>query len=209
MLAWVRANWMASLALLVAALSAYFARQQNEVAKSLAHLHMEPVVQTTMDIADTGHPVFVVQNDGDIPIASLSLRHSMYGFDARTKDVAVEVRSGTIMSERMAFVENLPPARFHREELVTLSPSPPNVAVHVFDIQYYRASDMKQFRRTEYWFVDGGQAFDHKTYRSNPNYRDAMQAIDHLPTVTPAGAREPGVLNQVLERMEEGSGPSN
>ena len=52
------------------------------------------------------------------------------------------------------------------------------VAVYVFDIKYFRESDMKEFTQKNIYFVDSGKVYSHNQYRNQPDYRTVMVALE-------------------------------
>lgn len=69
---WLAKNWMALLALIISAASTWFAYAQHRFAKHLAHVHIEPALVSLLDLPKKENPVYIVSNQGDIPVVSFS-----------------------------------------------------------------------------------------------------------------------------------------
>jgi hypothetical protein len=200
--AWYRLkkNWMSLLALLISLGSLLLNIGNYTADKRLAHLHMEPTVKCLFDFPDDGNPVFLVTNNGDIPAVSLSIAHSVYVFDRTTLDLATVAQSGNLFSDNVIYREELRPTEYASLELVRVDPVDRLIAVYLFDLRYYRESDMQSYDRQEIFYVDSGQVYSQSEFIRTATYRPIMEGIEQFQM--PLIQYDPGSLRELLELLE-------
>ena len=198
---WLKKKWMALLALCVSLLSLFLSLVRFIDSRQLAHLHMEPTIKCMFDFPDTGNPVFLVTNTGDIPVVSLSVAHNLYVFDRTTLELMTVAYSGNLFSDDMIYQEELKPTEYVNQDLVRFDPVDDIIAVYSFNLRYYRELDMHRFDREEIFYVDGGQVYDQLEFMQTSSYRLIMEQIEQFQM--PSLQYDPGSLQEFLERLED------
>lgn len=198
---WLANNWMSLLALIIAIVAAYFAFDQNKIAKKLSHLHIIPEVKSMFIFPLKGNPIYSIINTGDIPIVSLSVEHSMYVFDKKVLKITTASKMGYMFGDRMIFTEELYPTQIKKQELMGVNPVQDRVIVYKFDLKYYRSTDMTVYKKQEIFFVDDGVVIKHSDYRKNTNYFTIMTGIEN--TTFPSNQYDPDKLKNIIENLDK------
>jgi len=204
MLEWITSNWMSLLALLIAALAAFFSYQQSKTAKRLAHSHIMPEVKCLFDFPVQGNPIVSVSNTGDIPTTSLSVMHNLYVYDKHSHSITSAAKVGYMFTDKMIYKKSLGPTEYVKQELVRVDPVDRVIAVYEFLIRFYRATDMKETDQRELFFVDDGKAYSHAEYIDAEDYLKIMRGIESVKI--PEMRHDPGKLKTVLEALDEAKG---
>lgn len=211
MVTWLRKNWISLVALIVSVCALYYTHKQSSLASKLAHLHIEPVIKTYFDLPKEKNPVFVIANEGDITVVSVSVGNRVFVFDKNKGEIASAAEAGRVFSPGAIFRENLKPTEYEDLELLKVSPREHLIVVYEFFIKYFRENDMKEFKRTEYFFINGFNVVSHADFLNNIFYRTLMAEIDNF--TTPAQERIPGTLKQYLDstsvKNNEGGQPDS
>jgi hypothetical protein len=198
---WLQKKWMSLLALVVSLASLALGIMSFTFSRGLAHLHMEPTVKCLFDFPNDANPVLLVTNNGDIAVASLSVTHSFYVFNKSTLDLSAAGQSGNLFRDDVLYREELRPADYVSLELVRFDPVDGFIGVYVFDLKFYRQSDMRSFCRREVFYVDEGRVYSRSEFMKTTSYRPIMEQIEllQMPTIQ----YDPGKLREVLEALED------
>lgn len=175
----------------------FYTHKQSSLSSKQAYLHIEPVMKTYFDLPKEKNPVFVVANEGDIPVVSTTVGNRVFLFDKNIGKIAHAAEAGRIFSPGVIFRENLKPTEHEDLELLKVSPQEHLIVVYEFTIKYFRENDMKEFERTEYFFIDGLNVVSHVDFLKNKFYRTLMAEINNFKM--PAQKRIPGILKQYLD----------
>lgn len=197
MVTWLKKNWISLLALIISVVALFYTHKQSSLASKLAHLHIEPVMKTYFDLPKEKNPFFVIANEGDIPVVSISVGNRVFVFDKNIGKIASAAEAGRIFSPGAIFRENLKPTEYEDLELIKVSPQEHLIVVYEFIIKYFRENDMKEFERTEYFFIDGFNVVSHAEFFKNRFYRTLMAEINNFKM--PAQEGIPGTLRQYLD----------
>ena len=184
-------------ALIVSMFALFYAYKQSSLASKQAHLHIEPVIKTYFDLPKKKNPVFVISNEGDIPVVSVSVGNRVFVFDKNIEKIASAAETSRIFSPSAIFRESLKPTEYEKMELLKVSPQDRLIVVYEFFIKYFREKDMKEFECTEYFFVDGFNMITHSDFLKNKFYRTLMSKITNFKM--PSQERIPGTLRQYLD----------
>ncbi len=194
---WLIKNGISLLALIISIFALYYTHKQNSLASKLAHLHIEPVINTYFDLPKEKNPIFVIANEGDIPAVSVSVGNRVFIFDKNTEKILSAAEVGRIFSSGAIFRESLKPSEYENMELLKVSPQERLIVVYEFFIKYFREKDMKEFERTEYFFIDGFTIVPHSEFLKNRFYRPLMSEITTFKM--PSQEQIPGTLRQYLD----------
>jgi hypothetical protein len=205
-ISWLGKNWIALLALIISIISAWFSCEQNSLSKRIAHLHLDPVVEPMFDLPAKGNPIFVVTNQGDIPVASLSVSHKIFTFDSVTRKIVSAIAAGSWLGKKIIFKEELKPTEFVSSELIDISGPINDVSVYLFNLKYYRFEDMEPYENEIIYFVRGRQVFDHRHFRKDPLYPDIIDKIGEF--AFPDNPYDSGKFKEVIQAWEK-SNPTN
>lgn len=210
MVTWLKKNWISLLALIVSMVALFYTHKQSSLASKQAHLHIEPVIKTYFDLPEEKNPVFVIANEGDIPVVSVSVGNRVFVFDKNTEKVISAAETHRIFSLGAIFCEKLKPTEHEDLELLKVSAQEHTIVVYEFLIKYFRENDMKQFEGTEYFFIDGLNLVSHADFVKNRFYRTLMGEINNF--TMPSKEEIPGRLRQYLDstagKNNEGGQPS-
>jgi len=202
---WWRDHWISILALIISALSALFAYSQYSITKSLSHMHIEPTLKIMFDIPKTGNPIFAIANIGDIKVISVSGKYNEYFFDKKINKIKFTAKTGNIFDERWMYIKELNPNEHKKFEVTSLkltSNNPIIVHVHHFELKYFRESDMKEYLRQDFYFLDSGRLYNHKEYTDNISYKKIMFEIENLKVQIPRIQTKPGQIKESLDLLD-------
>lgn len=148
---WLRKNCISLLALIISIAALSYTHKQSSLASKQAHLHIEPVIKTYFDLPKEKNPVFVIANEGDIQVVSVSVGNRVFVFDKNIGKITSAAEAGRLFSPGAIFRENLKPTEYEDLELLKVSSKENLIVVYEFFIKYFRENDMKEFERTGYF----------------------------------------------------------
>jgi len=200
-MSWFGRHWLDLIALFISMVALWFSYRQNHITRRLAHLHLDPSVKAMFDLPKEGNPVFVITNDGDTAIVSLSVFHNVYLFDAKKQQIVSAAKTGKWLGDRMIYREELKPSEYEQTELLGVNAPDTQVSIYEFNIRYYRPEDMKLYTKRELYFIMDRRAFAHVDFRTNPYYSHIMDSIDRFDF--PQTQYDPGKLKTILESWDK------
>jgi len=132
-------------------------------------------------------PWVVVKNDGPISIVSLGVTSELFSFDKIKNNITEKmgitdpandfggnygIFKNTLIPKESV---SLPLARFSdkRDEYNKTYA----ISVYVFDLDYYRPSDMKYYNKRVIFFYDNGTVYRDRDFMNNSYYRSIMNCI--------------------------------
>lgn len=131
---------------------------------------------------DLWNPAFKIYNDGPSKVLSMDVMYHMYVY---VIDNSSYISGGTLGSTKGKF------KYIFEKEFNTFSeikkiawnlsmdfPGKHVVAVNIFDIRYYRESDLKEYKRKDIYFIDNGVISTHREYMKNPRYSEVISYLD-------------------------------
>jgi hypothetical protein len=199
MVTWLQENWIALLALIISIFALYFTYKQSSLALKQAHLHIEPLIKTYFDLPKEKNPVFVIANEGDIPVVSVCVGNRVFCFDKNSEKIVFASKASRIFSSGALFRESLKPTEYENLELLKVSPQEHIIVVYEFSLKYFREKDMKEFVRTEYFFIDGFNMVPHSDFLKHRFYRTLMAEITNFKM--PSQKMIQGTLQQYLDSI--------
>ncbi len=194
---WLQENWIGLLALGVSVVALLYTYKQSTLSSKQAQQHIEPVIKTYFDLPKEKNPIYVIANEGDIPVVSASVGNRVFVFDRNIKKIASAAEAGRIFSPGAIYREILKPAEHEDLELLKVGLQERLIVVYEFKIKYFREKDMKEFERTEYYFIDGAKLTPHSDFIKSQFYRPLMAQIESFRM--PEQDRIPGTLRDYLE----------
>ena len=194
---WLKENWIGLLALGVAVAALFYTYQQSTLSSRQAQQHIEPVIKTYFDLPKKKNPIFVIANEGYIPVVSASVGNRVFIFDKNINKIASAAEASRIFSPGAIYRDILKPAEHEDLELLKVGPKERLIVVYEFNIKYFREKDMKEFERTEYYFIDGAKITPHGDFIKSQFYRSLMAQI--VSFRMPEQERIPGTLRDYLE----------
>ncbi len=206
MVTWLKKNWISLLALIISVVALFYTHKQSSLASKQAYLHIEPVMKTYFDLPKEKNPVFVIANEGDIPVVSVSVGNRVFVFNKNISKIAAAAEFGRIFSPGAIFCEYLKPSEYRDLELIKVKPQEHLIVAYEFHIKYFRETDMREFDRTEYHFIDGHNLVKHADFLQNKFYRILMSEITNFRM--PEQERIPGTLRQYLDATSGKNGKS-
>jgi hypothetical protein len=133
-------------------------------------------------------PWVVVKNDGPISIVSLGVTHELFSFDKIknniTNKIGITNPTNDIGGNYVIFKNILNPKEFVTLPLSKISYELDEynrtygISAYVFDLDYYRPSDMKHYNKRAVFFYDNGTVYRDRDFTNNSYYRSIMKGID-------------------------------
>lgn len=181
-----RSDLLSIVAIIIALSSAYIAYEQNELTKELNHLNIDPQISCHFyyNAYNTSEsPYVVIKNEAPIRVIDVGVKHAMYSFDKVEK----KILSGGIWGngledigcDYMLFQPVLAPKDFITSPLARYSGNLSTfITIYSFDIDYYRAEDMKHYSNRAIFFIDNGKIFENRDFINNEYYPDILKEIN-------------------------------
>jgi len=150
--------------------------------RKLNYQHIKPGISCKLNYPLKDNPTIIIKNESPIKIVSLGIKHRLFTFDKRTNEVGIGVLAGDALGgENMIFQEELGPSAFTYQQLIKISENGHHptgkIIIYLFNMRYYRPTDMKQYDDREIYFVDEGTVYTHKEFMDNPYYKDIISQI--------------------------------
>ncbi len=177
-----------------------YTHRQAELARHQAQLHLEPELRTYFDAPTDKNPVFVVANEGDIPAASVSVSVKLFTYDKNQKKVTSAASMGRTFSPGAIYRAQLSPSEHESLELIGVKPQPHLIVLYEFQLKYFRQTDMREYERTEYFFLENGVPRKHSEFLSSDHYRSMMLEAEN--TEIPEPRWDQGALRRYLDATE-------
>ncbi len=194
---WLLENWISLLALTISIGALIFTYKQSLLASKEAHQHIKPVLKTYFDKPIEKNPIFVIANEGNIPIVSVSVGNRTFAFDKKEEKIAIAAESSKVFSPGAIFRESLKPTEHEDMELLKINPRDDLITIYEFRIKYFREKDMKEYERKEYFFIDGSNTVSHTDFLNNKYYRLIMSEVINYKF--PEKKKTPGSLREFIE----------
>jgi len=140
-------------------------------------------------------PMIVVKNNGPISIVSLGVKHSFFSFNKVKNEIDMRAQMkdsvNDIGGEYVMFNKILNPKEFVFMPLLNAADEYDSynksysILAYLFDIDYYRESDMKNYSMRAIYFVDNGKVYNEKDFLKNSYYQIIMKKIDSYNNMVP------------------------
>ena len=102
-------------------------------------------------------------------------------FDKNISKIAAAAEAGRIFSPGAIFCEYLKPTEYKELELIKVKLQERLIVVYEFHIKYFRETDMREFDRTESYFIDGYNLVKHADFlQRNPWDREYQTCFLHV-----------------------------
>lgn len=194
-------RWIAVAAFLISLASAYVSCRQDALTRRVAQQHLAPDVGALFDFPVKDNPVLVLVNRGDTPAASLSVTHDFFTYQKSKSQVLFRGSAGRAFDTPLVFVKEFGPKEHFSQSLSKVSPVNDRVHVYVFNLRWYRLTDMAPYEKRELFFVDDGIVVDHSAFRSRPYYEEVLRQLDAV--ALPRQALEPGMIKLIADALEK------
>lgn len=174
------------LAFIVALISLGISLRSCRLEERVKHLHIVPQMEVSY-LQKKDYDFVVFRNTSPIEIVSLSVNYKAYGFDKeKGKYRIVMAGSKNVIDDlgrNWIFKSKLAPNEIISEfvgELSSGSKSPQEklIVTRVFDITYYRPSDMSRFGKREVFFIDNGKIYTYNEARKIEALRSPLEQLD-------------------------------
>jgi hypothetical protein len=182
------ANWtlgISIVALLISGISLYYSYEQIKILKETNYLQIEPDISCYLDYPKNENPTVVIKNNAPVKIVSIGVKHKLFEYNKNNDKISLAASMGNIVDDfggdYMLFKPELGPKEFIMSQLAKISwdgNQSQFVIIYLFEIDYFRESDMKYFNKKEIFFIDGGKVYRHQIFVNNPNYRKIMAKIN-------------------------------
>ena len=176
-------------ALLISALSAYYAYDQSQTAKRLSFQHINPKIKIDLEYptkvknskleVNYNNPEYIITNTGPISITSLTLDYRCFLYNKPLDKITSVIYMSGPHYEHILFKKKLEPSDSVKEQLPGFQEHVPNtyIGAFVFNAKYYRSSDLEEYDRREIFFIQDNQIHRHADFISSPYYGAIMKAI--------------------------------
>lgn len=181
-----RDNIISFFALIVAVISLAISLRSCQLVEVTNYLHIIPQLEVSY-LQNENSDFLVLRNKSPIDIISLSVNYRAYGFDKEQNRYRIVMAGGKNIIddlwENWIYKTKLAPNKIVSEflgELSSGSKSPQGkfIVVRVFNIVYYRPSDMSRFEKREIFFLDGGKIYSYNEARKIEKLRNAVNELD-------------------------------
>jgi hypothetical protein len=178
---------IALFALIVSAISLLISVRSCRVKERVKHLHIIPQIEVFY-LQSKRYDRVVFRNTSPIEIVSLSINYKTYGFDKEKDKYRVVATNGgqSIIDDsgqNWIFRSKLSPNEIISEFIGDLSSGSEViqdklVVVRVFDLTYYRHSDMSKFGKRIVFFIDNGKVYTYNEARKIEALRNPIEQLD-------------------------------
>ena len=160
---------------------------------SLNKKFVEPEIITTMkwiykDIngkygPDLYNPMLKIFNNGPLKVVSLDVIYYTYSVDFDNNALVMLSSSMGFNKGNLKFIYKKELNVFDYEEQGAWNmsadfPQHHIVSVNVFDIKYYRESDLKEYKRKDIYFIDNSVIYTQKEYMNKDTYDKAISNLE-------------------------------
>jgi hypothetical protein len=190
---WLKKNWLSLIAIIISVISLWYTYKQSLLTFRLAHLHIEPEIKTQFILKKgESNPTLAIINAGNIPVVSVRFHYKAFILNKETRKIETGAEGVHSLAPGTIYSEHLKPGEQAVIQLLGIEATG-RLVVYEFDVKYFRESDMLEYNRNDYYFIDNNIVLNHSQFRNSPLYRDVMSNISSFSFDTPKG--EP---NQVL-----------
>jgi hypothetical protein len=190
---WLRKNWVSLIAIMISLISLWYTHKQSLLAFRLAHLHIEPEIKTQFDLKKNEHnPTLVIANVGNIPVVSVSVNYQVFILNKETKNIESASCGKGMWAPGILYSEHLKPSEHPELQLIGIE-SPNRLIAYEFNLKYFRESDMREYNRKDYYFIDNNIVLNRDQFKKYTLYRDVMSNI--------ASFSFEGEPNQVIKQL--------
>jgi len=177
---------ISSLALIISVISVCISIKGCQIEERINYLHMIPEVEIAY-VQDMHTDYFILSNKSAIDIVSVSVDYKAYGFEKDKGEyrVAMAQSENAVddLGERWIYVNKLQPnekvPKFLGEFTSgTECAQRKLVIARVFNITYYRAKDMMQFKKRVVFFVDNCKVYDYSEAAKDKGLKKAVIDLD-------------------------------
>lgn len=158
-------------------MSIFFSIRQCQLQEVLYHLHIEPAISFYLDKTK---PQLLIRNEGPTEVVSLSASALTIVYSKLSRELRF---SGVGPDESYAtepIYSSLKPGSAIKKSCMRLPVNKADdlIEILVFDVSYYRKTDMKKYTREVLFFVEKGMIYSHKEFRRHEHYDDIRMKID-------------------------------
>lgn len=167
------------LAVIISLISAGNSVYQTIETRKIYRTHIQPDIQCVMRPrpeakGDYVEAQLVVLNNGPIKAASLSVSYRAYMYNPKTFKIIASMGIAEDLVDYAIIQPELMVGQRIVQPVFGTSPT----AIYVFNITYYRESDMEKFSRREIFLADSGSYYDHKSFMSRPSYQETIKNLE-------------------------------
>lgn len=173
----LKKNWAILTPIIISLFALLYSHKASSLSTRLAHLHIEPEIKTSFNLNKDGHnPILAIVNVGNIPVVSVSVNYQVFILNKETRNIESASCGKGIYDPRIFYSEHLKPNE--HPELQLLGYEAPNrLIAYEFNLKYFRESDMREYSRKVYYFIDNNIVLNRNQFKKSPLYRDVMSNI--------------------------------
>ncbi len=123
------------------------------------------------------NPRLIITNTGAIKVVAFSVDYKSYLYDVPNATIASYGELAKNTTGHLIFVKELAPSEEIKQDLNGFNWKSYAVGVYIFELKFYRESDMKLFTHKYIYFIDNYNIFLEKDYSKNANYAIILKAI--------------------------------
>lgn len=203
--------WALFVSIISIGISAFFSIKSCNFENRINKLHVDPTMSYYLVRSiDKKGLEFVLKNESPIPVVNLSVGYTTYDFSMKlNKYLAQRPATTTIFDspgKNWIFkpkVEPNEPIGKKDTQIISrfefFKDLPEMISVHVFEITFYRESDMKQFHNKAIFFFNGERIYSYQNALREEGFK---QAIENLPEFE---QRIMTGIRKIKDRQEGGS----
>jgi tetratricopeptide (TPR) repeat protein len=147
------------------------------LSKRLAHLHIDPEIKTLFNLnKDGNNPILTISNVGNIPAVTVSVNYQVFVLNKENGNIESASSGKGIYDPRIFFSEQIKPSE-HPELRLLGYKAPNRLVVYEFNLKYFRESDMQEYSRKIYYFIDNNEVLNRDQFKKSALYPDVMADI--------------------------------
>lgn len=161
--------------------------RRDKTQQRALYIHIIPKIECSLEEAKPegqGSHLFTLTNVSPIKIVSLSIKHYTLLYskkEERFTGVGFVKPSEYLRWNKWIFQDELNPEDFISKEVGSANLRlPDTILVYMFDINYCRGTDMQNFNKRVFFFVDDNHIYDLKESWANSSYRKVVRDIEKI-----------------------------
>lgn len=180
------ATLISIMALVFSGISLLVSIRGCRLTERVEHQHIVPNIEVSY-VQSKEWDQIVFRNRSPIDIGPIYVNYKAYGFDKEKDKWRIAIWSNKSIiddpGERWIDIPKLEPNQPHSEHLGELtsgyeSPQSKLIVARVFEIEFYRPSDMTKFEKREIFFVDGGTVYKYEEASKLNDFRKPVRELE-------------------------------
>ncbi len=154
---------------------------------NISYLMEYPIkVENEKPYRNTRNPTIIIKNSGPISAVSLSVIIDIYVYNIKENKIVELIKTGFKSFDHAISVKEFEPFSDKVHSTIGIN-SKDLIAVYSVSASYYRKSDMKFFKKDEYFFTHNMTIYNDFEFRKDDKYQ---KIIDKIKSFTPPNSKD-------------------